>query len=61
VPASKKSPPTTTVTRTRKPKALPGKQNGGIGKGGVVTQHGKTTTGYQRGCRCDACKAAMAA
>jgi hypothetical protein len=48
-----------TTTRTRKPKALPGRQNGGVGKGGVVTQHGVTTTGYQRGCRCDLCKTAM--
>lgn len=33
----------------------------GAGKGGTVTTHGKTTTGYQRGCRCELCKAAMAA
>jgi hypothetical protein len=32
----------------------------GKGKGGTVTQHGVTTTGYQRGCRCEECKAAMA-
>jgi hypothetical protein len=31
----------------------------GSGKGGTVKRHGKTTTGYQRGCRCDKCKAAM--
>ena len=48
-----------TTTRTRKPKAIPGKQAGGAGKGGIVTRHGVTTTGYQRGCRCDLCKAAM--
>ena len=40
----------------------------GKGKGGTVTQHGgiskngnPNTTGYQRGCRCDECKAAMTA
>ena len=33
----------------------------GKGKGGTVKVHGGTTTGYQRGCRCDECKAAMAA
>ena len=41
--------------RTRKPKALPGRAGGGVGKGGTVTQHGVTTTGYQRGCRCKLC------
>jgi hypothetical protein len=49
------------TTQTRKPKPAkvwPGKK--GIGKGGVVTTHGGTTTGYQRGCRCDLCKAAAA-
>ena len=45
----------TSTTRTRKPKALPGAANGGVGKGGIVTQHGVTTTGYQRGCRCKLC------
>jgi hypothetical protein len=49
---------TTTRKRTTTVKALPGKQNGGVGKGGVVTVHGITTTGYQRGCRCDLCVAA---
>ena len=27
----------------RTAKALPGKSNGGIGKGGIVTKHGGTT------------------
>jgi len=31
----------------------------GAGKGGTVKGHGVTTTGYQRGCRCGKCKAAM--
>ena len=56
--ARKTTTTTSKTTRTRKPKALPGRQNGGVGKGGIVTQHGVTTTGYQRGCRCDLCKAA---
>jgi hypothetical protein len=46
---------TTKTTTTRKPKAKvwPGKR--GVGKGGTVTRHGVTTTGYQRGCRCRLC------
>ena len=32
---------------------------GGKGKGGKVTRHGVTTTGYQRGCRCAKCVKAM--
>src|SRR5262249_43094145 len=30
----------------------------GCGKGGTVIQQGVPTTGYQRGCRCDECRAA---
>ena|SRR5215472_13533911 len=33
----------------------------GSGKGGTVKVHGITTTGYQRGCRCEDCKSAMSA
>jgi hypothetical protein len=47
--ATTTTPKRTTTTRTRKPKAK------ALGKGGTVTQHGVTTTGYQRGCRCDLC------
>jgi hypothetical protein len=51
---------TKTSTTTRKPvKVWPGRK--GVGKGGVVTQHGVTTTGYQRGCRCDLCREAATA
>jgi len=49
-----------TAATTPKPLVNDGKPSG-KGKGGTVTQHGVTTTGYQRGCRCDECKAAMAA
>lgn len=45
-----------------KPRALENDgKAAGKGKGGKVTVHGGTTTGYQRGCRCDECKAAMTA
>ena len=39
MPARKNTTSESTTTPTRKPKALPGKQNGGIGRGGVVTRH----------------------
>jgi hypothetical protein len=38
MPASKTITSKTTTTRKAKVKALPSKQNGGVGKGGVVTQ-----------------------
>lgn len=38
MPASKTITSKTTTTRKAKVKALPGKQNGGVGKGGVVAQ-----------------------
>jgi hypothetical protein len=50
----------TTTRTTRKPKLVnDGHPRSKGGKGGVVTQHGVTTTGYQRGCRCEECVAAM--
>jgi hypothetical protein len=48
-----KTPAATTTTRKPKAKVWPGKK--GTGKGGTVTRHGVTTTGYQRGCRCKLC------
>jgi hypothetical protein len=57
-----RKPRTTTTPAVKKRPKLdtggrPASKTGG--KGGVVTQHGGTTTGYQRGCRCDECVAAM--
>jgi hypothetical protein len=46
-----------TTTTTKRPKLDTGGRP--KGKGGTVTQHGVTTTGYQRRCRCEECKAAM--
>jgi hypothetical protein len=60
-------PRTTTTTRkpttaAKRPKLVnDGRPRSKGGKGGVVTQHGVTTTGYQRGCRCDECRAAAVA
>jgi hypothetical protein len=47
------------MPRKTRPKLDTGGRKKGKGKGGVVTQHGVTTTGYQRGCRCEECVAAM--
>jgi hypothetical protein len=55
MPAKQTETSKPTTARTRKPKALPGREGGGVGKGGIVRQHGVTTTGYQRGCRCKLC------
>lgn len=49
------------ASSTRKTTDAPVDTMTGKGKGGTVTQHGVTTTGYQRGCRCDLCKTAMSA
>jgi hypothetical protein len=56
---------TTTTTSKAAKAAVPerraldtGGRPAGLGKGGTVTVHGGTTTGYQRGCRCDERKAA---
>jgi len=54
-------PTKTTPKKTTTPKRRALENDGkpkGKGKGGKVTVHGVTTTGYQRGCRCDECRAA---
>jgi hypothetical protein len=48
------------TTKTTTPPLVNDGKPSGKGKGGTVTVHGVTTTGYQRGCRCDLCKAAAA-
>ena len=48
----------TRTTTTKRRKLDTGGRPKGKGKGGTVTQHGVTTTGYQRGCRCDECRQA---
>src|SRR5262245_16207493 len=59
--ATKTTRKRTTTTAKKRPKLdTGGRPASKGGKGGTVTQHGVTTTGYQRGCRCDECKAAMA-
>jgi hypothetical protein len=47
-----------TTTRTKRPRLVNDGKPKGKGKGGTVTRHGVTTTGYQRGCRCKECVAA---
>jgi hypothetical protein len=58
-------PRTTTSTKrtttSRRPKLDTGGRPKGKGKGGIVAVHGITTTGYQRGCRCDECTATATA
>jgi hypothetical protein len=51
----------TTTRKPTTPKLVNDGKPKGKGKGGTVTQHGVTTTGYQRGCRCDECVAAYSA
>jgi hypothetical protein len=60
--------PAKTTTRTtrkastpKRPKLVNDGKPKGKGKGGTVTRHGVTTTGYQRGCRCKECVAAAVA
>ena len=50
-----------TTTRTKRPRLVNDGKPKGKGKGGTVTRHGVTTTGYQRGCRCKECVAAAVA
>jgi len=57
-----KTTATTTAARAKLLQRRPldtGGRPAGLGKGGFVTEHGRTTTCYQRGCRRDRCRAAV--
>jgi len=55
---ARKTTTTKKTTTVKRRKLDTGGRPAGKGKGGTVTQHGVTTIGYQRGCRCDLCRTA---